>query len=53
MFDHKVYITEGQALSSEHAGFFRIIFSQDERTLRAGMKRLFETVGRDEAAALC
>ena len=51
MISNKMYITEGQALSAEEPGFFRIIFSQDERTLREGLKRLFVVIGRAKAAA--
>ena len=50
---NKLYLTEGQGLTAEEPGFFRLIFSQDERTLRAGMKRLFTAIGKKEAAKAC
>lgn len=42
---NKVFLTNGQTLSSSEPGHFRLIFSQDERTLRAGLERLFKTIG--------
>ncbi|KAL9057920.1 MAG: hypothetical protein Q9162_002047 [Coniocarpon cinnabarinum] len=51
MIDHKVFLTNGEGLSAEEPGFFRIIFSHDEETIRVGFKRLFEALGKKEAAA--
>ena len=51
--EHKVYLTEGEQLTAEEPGFFRLIFSQEEQTLRTGMKRMFLVLGKHDAAALC
>ena len=50
MFKAKFYITEGQSLTAEEPGYFRIIFSQDERTIREGFGRLLAVIGKDQAA---
>ncbi|KAI9654444.1 MAG: hypothetical protein M1831_005410 [Alyxoria varia] len=44
--DNGVYLTEGQGLSSEAPGWFRVIFSQDERVIRAGLERVFKTIDK-------
>lgn len=38
-FDNKVYITNGKDMSAEEPGWFRVIYSQDERVIREGLKR--------------
>lgn len=43
---NKVYMTEGEGFKSEDPGWFRIIFSQDERVLKTGLKRVGEVIGR-------
>lgn len=40
LLKHKVFLTNGKELGAEAPGFFRVIFSQDETTLRTGMERL-------------
>lgn len=44
--DHGVFLTDGKGLSAEEPGFFRVVFSQDERVLEAGLKRLFKAIGK-------
>jgi 1-aminocyclopropane-1-carboxylate synthase len=39
MLENKVFVTDGGGMSSEEPGWFRIVFSQDERVLKEGMKR--------------
>jgi len=39
LFEYKVYITEGKALNSEEPGWYRLIFSQDEKILQEGFRR--------------
>lgn len=46
MFDHGVFVTDGQGLSAEEPGFFRVIFSQDEKVLEVGLKRLLKAIGK-------
>ncbi|KAI5206127.1 PLP-dependent transferase [Aureobasidium subglaciale] len=41
----KVYITQGSLLQSEVAGWFRIIYSQEDEVLEEGFKRLFRAIG--------
>lgn len=48
MVENKVYLTDGRGLAAEEPGFFRVIFSQDERTIRAGLQRLFEVIGKGQ-----
>lgn len=36
---HKVYVTNGRDMSAEEPGWFRVIYSQDERVIREGLKR--------------
>lgn len=36
---NKVYITNGKDMSAEEPGWFRVIYSQDERVIREGLKR--------------
>ena len=37
--EQKVFVTNGRALQASEPGWFRIIFSQDERVIREGLKR--------------
>ena len=37
--ENKVYITGGKDMSAEEPGWFRVIYSQDERVIREGLKR--------------
>lgn len=50
MIEHKVFFTAGQELTAEEPGYFRVIFSNDERTIRTGFKRLFEVIGKKEVS---
>ncbi|KAK4950535.1 hypothetical protein LTR66_013948 [Elasticomyces elasticus] len=43
--DNKVSIVNGESMSAEEPGWFRIIFSQEEWLLREGLKRVFEVIG--------
>ncbi|KAK1849664.1 ACC synthase [Colletotrichum chrysophilum] len=38
--DHKVYVSSGKDFGSERAGWFRIVFSQDEVQLLTGLERV-------------
>ncbi len=44
--EKKVHLTDGKSMSAEKPGWFRIIFSQDERVIKEGMKRVFEVIGK-------
>lgn len=37
--ENRVFVASGGELKSEEAGWFRIVFSQEERVLREGLKR--------------
>lgn len=39
MIGNKVFITNGAEMSADEPGWFRVIFSQDERVIREGLKR--------------
>ena len=39
MFEHKVFITPGKDQCAEEPGWFRIIFSQDEKAVEEGLSR--------------
>lgn len=39
LIENKVYITNGRDMSAEEPGWFRVIYSQDERVIREGLKR--------------
>lgn len=43
--EKRLYFTDGQSMNAEEAGWFRIIFSQDEEVIKEGLKRLFEVLG--------
>ena len=46
LIENGVFLTPGQGLSSERPGWFRVIFSQDERAIQAGLERVFKTIGK-------
>ena len=46
LLEKKVFVTNGQELSAEEPGFFRVIFSQDDRVIKEGLKRLLEAFGK-------
>lgn len=48
MFDNKVFITNGASMHAEQAGWFRLIFSQEDIVIKEGFKRLFEALGSRE-----
>lgn len=39
LLKNKVYITNGKDMSAEEPGWFRVIYAQDERVIREGLKR--------------
>lgn len=39
LIENKVYITNGKDMSAEEPGWFRVIFAQDERVIREGLRR--------------
>lgn len=39
LIENKVYITNGKDMSAEEPGWFRVIFAQDERVIKEGMRR--------------
>jgi len=43
--DAKVLVTNGKMLNAEEPGFWRIIFSHEERVVREGFRRIFEVLG--------
>lgn len=43
--DNKLYLTDGRSLHSEEPGHFRLIFSQPEVNIHAGLGRLFKVLG--------
>jgi aspartate/methionine/tyrosine aminotransferase len=45
MKEKRVYLTNGEALSSEEPGFFRFCFVKNELEVREGLKRLVEALG--------
>lgn len=45
MAEKKVYFTDGKCLSAEEAGWFRVIFSQEDEVIREGFRRLFDIIG--------
>lgn len=42
MIENNVFITNGEFMSAEEPGWFRVIFSQEERVVREGMRRYAE-----------
>lgn len=45
MLENGVYITKGSLLQAESAGWFRIIFAQEDDVMEEGFKRLFNAIG--------
>ena len=45
MMGAKVFLTSGEMMKSEEPGWFRVVFSQDQQTLKEGLRRLFEVLG--------
>lgn len=45
LVENKVYITSGQILSSEEPGWYRFIFSQEERVVHEGFQRIVKALG--------
>jgi 1-aminocyclopropane-1-carboxylate synthase len=45
MQEKKVYLTNGEILSSEKPGFFRLCFVKNELEVREGLKRVAEALG--------
>ena len=39
LIENKVFITNGKEMSAEEPGWYRLIFSQDERAVKEGIKR--------------
>lgn len=39
LMKNRVYITNGKDMSAEEPGWFRVIYSQDERVIREGLRR--------------
>ncbi|OCL13814.1 1-aminocyclopropane-1-carboxylate synthase 1 [Glonium stellatum] len=48
MLNNKVFILNGGAQAAEEPGFFRLVFSHDEKTLRKGFERLLKTLKEQE-----
>ncbi|MCJ1466365.1 hypothetical protein MMC07_004984 [Pseudocyphellaria aurata] len=46
LIENKVYITSGQDMSAEEPGWFRVIFAQDERVIKEGLRRIMEVARR-------
>ncbi|KAF2724791.1 PLP-dependent transferase [Polychaeton citri CBS 116435] len=44
-FAHKIYVNNGKLLNADEPGWFRLIFVQDDETLKEGFKRMFEVLG--------
>ncbi|KAF2193847.1 1-aminocyclopropane-1-carboxylate synthase 1 [Zopfia rhizophila CBS 207.26] len=44
MLENKVFLTNGKGQASERPGFFRPVFSREERMLREGFRRLVNTL---------
>jgi 1-aminocyclopropane-1-carboxylate synthase len=44
MMKSKLFLTDGKMMWSEEPGWFRIVFSQDMKTLEEGLRRLFEVL---------
>ncbi|KAI9835737.1 MAG: hypothetical protein M1819_001915 [Sarea resinae] len=45
----KIFLTPGAMLSAEEPGWFRLIFSQNDRVIKEGFKRLIDTIKGDGA----
>ena len=44
LLNNKVFILNGGSQAAEEPGFFRVVFSHDERTLQEGFRRLLKTL---------
>ncbi|KAF1991893.1 aminotransferase [Aulographum hederae CBS 113979] len=51
MLGEGVYLTSGTGMMAEDAGWFRLVFSQDEAVLRKGLERLWRVLGIEEKVA--
>jgi DNA-binding transcriptional MocR family regulator len=40
-----VFLSSGESMKAEEAGWFRVVFSYDEETLREGLGRMFKALG--------
>ena len=47
LLKNKVFLASGTSFGSELPGWFRIVFSQDEKNLREGLSRIERTLGLD------
>ncbi|KAF2841823.1 PLP-dependent transferase [Patellaria atrata CBS 101060] len=45
MFKEKIFLTPGGAQAAECPGFYRLIFTRDERSIREGLRRLGRALG--------
>lgn len=41
-------MTNGQLLAAEEPGWFRMIFSLDQRIIKAGLERVFKVIGIED-----
>ncbi|KAJ9635156.1 hypothetical protein H2201_003310 [Coniosporium apollinis] len=48
LIEEKVFIMDGGSQAAEEPGFFRIIFSHDERTMREGLRRVGKAIRAKE-----
>lgn len=48
LLENRVYITKGSLLQAEQAGWFRIIFAQEDDVMEEGFKRLFNVIGAEK-----
>jgi bifunctional pyridoxal-dependent enzyme with beta-cystathionase and maltose regulon repressor activities len=39
-----VFLSSGESMKAEEAGWFRVVFSYDEETLREGLGRMFKAL---------
>ncbi|KAK6007377.1 hypothetical protein QM012_004191 [Aureobasidium pullulans] len=51
MLENGLYITKGSSLQAEQAGWFRIIFTQEDDVLEEGFGRLFNLIGAKKVEA--
>lgn len=49
LIEEKVFIMDGGSQAAEEPGFYRVIFSHDERTMREGLRRVGKAIGKKEA----
>ena len=52
MQDKRVYLTNGEIMSSEEPGFFRLCFVKNEQEVREGLNRLVEVLGSTDSKVL-